>query len=141
MTILFGLCLLGLGFWASVAIVAGHYGIGLAPPVPWLWLAQYYLGPWISLIGGFLLWKHARTWRRLHHQRHQPAPLVRGGAWRVPDAERASTLERAGKLAMATGAIALLYWWELHEPEFYLAAGLLVWMVAGLAAGILRRAG
>lgn len=138
MKLILGLLALALAWWGCMAIIAGHYGIDLHPLLPWLGFVLHYAGPWVALIGGFKLWKQSRLWRRLHHLRLQMDALTRDPSPRIPPEEKPSTLERAAALIMASGAAALLYWFDVPEPEYLLTAALLLWFFRGFAAGILR---
>lgn len=130
--------LIGLVFmaWGCVAIIAGHYGVGLYPPYGWAMVILHYTAPWVTLIGAYKLWKQARIWRKLrsvefHLTRNQFGPDIR--------AYRKSTLERFGELLMGLAGVALVYWFKLPDPEFLLIAALLVWFFKGFVVAILRR--
>lgn len=139
MRFVLGLIVLCLMVWGCVATVAGHYGINLYPGSRLLVFLMHVLAPWVALVGGFILWKQARTWRRLRHMR-QPLPfLLRQGRFPMPRPERPSTLERWAAWMMGAGAVALIYWFKLSDPEIVLTAALLVWFFRGFAIGRLRR--
>lgn len=128
-------------FWGCVAIIAGHYGVGLYPRIGLLIFFQHYFGPWITLYGSYILWKHASIWRGMDQARDQVGvPLTRDPYQSMPPAGgRARSLERAAKFMMGTAAMSLVYWFDLPEPELILLAALLVWFFKRFVFRVLRR--
>ncbi|MCB9957146.1 MAG: hypothetical protein H6843_00880 [Rhodospirillaceae bacterium] len=137
MRITFGLMVLVLGAWGSLAIVAGRHGIHLWPSIPWLAAALGFAGPWVSLIGGFLLWRQARIWRRLQALRRTPQPLSRDPHRPLPPPDRPSALEHTALIVLVLGAAALVYRLGLARPGQVLAAGALAWWFARSALRVL----
>ena len=133
-----GLAVLALCFWGSAAIIAARHGLYIRPPVPWLAAVLDVIAPWVSLIGGSILWRKSRLWRRLHARRHQPAPLARSPEHQPPPQARPSPLERSAAVSMAVGGIALIYALGLARPGQVLAAGTLAWWFGRSALHVLR---
>ena len=137
------LALLTLAFmaWGCVAIIAGHYGIGLYPPYGWAMFIQYYAAPWLTLLGGYKLWQQARLWRKLHAARGEVTWIIRkpwtGGIVFL----RVSPLERIASFLMGLAGAALVYWFEFPGPEFLLIAALLVWFFKSFVLRVLRGRG
>ena len=134
-----GLAVLALCFWGSAAIIAARHGLYIRPPIPWLAALLDMVAPWGSLIGGFILWRKSRLWRRLHARRHQPLPLARSPQHQPPPQARPSPLERAATVSMAVGGIALIYALGLARPGQVLAAGVLTGWFVRSSLQVLRR--
>lgn len=126
------LSLLALMAWGSLAIIAGHYGLDIFPLIGWLKFLLLFTAPWASLIGGLLLWKQARIWRRLHHRRIAPEPLTRTPDHIAPAPNRPSVLERTALAIAALGAATMLYWLHLPGPEYLVMVGVVVWFWRGV---------
>ena len=142
MHIALGVTVLGLMFWGCLAIIAGHYGVGIYLPNGFLTFLLHYAGPWVTLVGGYKLWNQARMWRRLYHLRQQAAPLTRDPFHRAPPPmDRPTGLERIAVVMMVTAGVSLVYWFNLPEPEYILTAALLIWFFKGFVFGVLHRRG
>lgn len=138
MRLALGLVLLGLMSWGCLAIIGGHYGFDLYPENSLLVMLLYWGSPWGALIGGTMLWNKARLWRRLYYMEQRLEPLLRSDHFVPLKAERPSTLEGWALWVVKAGAVALIYWFNLPDPEFLLLAALLVWLFRALVLGALK---
>lgn len=138
---IFATAFLMLMVWGCLAVIAGHYGIGIYPPFDWLIFLLHFFAPWVTPIAGYRLWKECRTWRLLNQARNQPSPLTRDPQDRPAPTNRPHVMERIAVFMMVIGGVSLIYWFDLPGPEFYLAAGLLVWFFKNFVFRVLRRRG
>lgn len=139
MRLILGLLLIALSVWGSLATIAGYYGIDLFPARPAFKIALHVAGPWIAALGGFLMWKWARVWRRLFFLLSQPRPLTRAPHLAQSHPEKPGALEHTACLVMLLGGAALVFWFDHPHPEHVVISGLMILAFIRFAGRELRR--
>lgn len=125
--------------WGSVVVIAGAYGLNLAPDQPHTELAMRIAAPWVLLPLSLISWAKARRWRLMQAARIGVVTVSRGEIEMVLPDERPNMLERISALLVLLSLVAIPYWLQLPDRDWIVGFILLVWLFLKLTGWLMRR--